>query len=112
LDVRHRSVRFRYIPRRLRLSLKPQFRQKRSSAGIAEWQFEQVVSVGAELIGCLIFSILRHRRTTNLGLSEEYTTFSIRQMPSGGSRARKIWTLTIKPAVVGTIDAMTSSVVN
>jgi hypothetical protein len=37
-------------------SLKPQFRQKRSSVGIAEWQFEQVVSVGAELIGVL-FSV-------------------------------------------------------
>jgi hypothetical protein len=37
-------------------SLKPQFRQKRSSDGIAEWQFEQVVSVGAELIGVL-FSV-------------------------------------------------------
>jgi hypothetical protein len=42
---------------------KPQFRQKRSSDGIVEWQFEQTVSVTCDIADAPNFGFL----------SEEYT---------------------------------------
>jgi hypothetical protein len=57
----------------------PQLRQKRSSAGIGEWQFEQVVTFGvATGIGISGFCDIGHHRFLVLG--EEYTTLGIRQM--------------------------------
>ena len=47
----------------LPVSRNPQFRQKRSSAGIVEWQFEQTVSETCDIAD----------PTYSLSLGEEYT---------------------------------------
>src|SRR5258705_6069052 len=45
-------------------SRNPQLRQKRNSAGIAEWQFEQVVTFGLEAVGSGISGFCDIRRPT------------------------------------------------
>src|SRR5258705_7833503 len=66
-------------------SRNPQLRQKRNSAGIAEWQFEQVVTFGLEAVGSGISGFCDIRGDPPiLVLKEQYTTLAIRQTEDCG----------------------------
>src|ERR671912_458751 len=65
------------VPRR-----KPQFRQKRNSAGIADWQFEQVI-IGLEDIGISELCDITRRISFFKAYGKDIRRVSIRQIIFG-----------------------------